>query len=413
MISNFPSLFIALRYLKPSKKNSMVSIISLFSFLGIVLGVGTLIIVMSVMNGFKTELLDKIIGINGHLNIHFYNKDFNEDKFSNILKSEEDVKVFRKIIDGQGLLTTKNQSTGIIIKGISKKNLIDLKNDKKKMEISNKFNFEDNSVIVGIKLMERLNLEVGDKFKLIIPKSTPTPFGNIPKVKSFTIGGYFDSGMYTYNNNLVFISYLDAKKLFVTNRNQPYFQIEFYDIDSVNDFKEKLSKANLSNYQLYDWRHSNEAFFNAIQTEKNVMFLILSLIILVAAFNIISSLIMLVKNKQVDIAILRTMGASQNTIMKIFFLNGATIGFFGTLFGALFGIFFVLNINTLKNFLENFTNTELFSSEIYFLSHLPAKIDLNEVTYVVITSLLISFIASFLPAWKASKSNPIDLIRNE
>jgi len=413
MISNFPSLFIALRYLKPSKKNTMVSIISLFSFLGIVLGVGTLIIVMSVMNGFKTELLDKIIGINGHLNIHFYNKDFNEDKFSNILKSEEDVKVFRKIIDGQGLLTTKNQSTGIIIKGISKKNLIDLKNDKKKMEISNKFNFEDNSVIVGIKLMERLNLEVGDKFKLIIPKSTPTPFGNIPKVKSFTIGGYFDSGMYTYNNNLVFISYLDAKKLFVTNRNQPYFQIEFYDIDSVNDFKEKLSKAKLSNYKLYDWRHSNEAFFNAIQTEKNVMFLILSLIILVAAFNIISSLIMLVKNKQIDIAILRTMGASQNTIMKIFFLNGATIGFFGTLFGALFGIFFVLNINTLKNFLENFTNTELFSSEIYFLSHLPAKIDLNEVTYVVITSLLISFIASFLPAWKASKSNPIDLIRNE
>jgi len=413
MISNFPSLFIALRYLKPSKKNTMVSIISLFSFLGIVLGVGTLIIVMSVMNGFKTELLDKIIGINGHLNIHFYNKDFNEDKFSNILKSEEDVKVFRKIIDGQGLLTTKNQSTGIIIKGISKKNLIDLKNDKKKMEISNKFNFEDNSVIVGIKLMERLNLEVGDKFKLIIPKSTPTPFGNIPKVKSFTIGGYFDSGMYTYNNNLVFISYLDAKKLFVTNRNQPYFQIEFYDIDSVNDFKEKLSKAKLSNYKLYDWRHSNEAFFNAIQTEKNVMFLILSLIILVAAFNIISSLIMLVKNKQVDIAILRTMGASQNTIMKIFFLNGATIGFFGTLFGALFGIFFVLNINTLKNFLENFTNTELFSSEIYFLSHLPAKIDLNEVTYVVITSLLISFIASFLPAWKASKSNPIDLIRKE
>ena len=413
MISNFPSLFIALRYLKPSKNNTMVSIISLFSFLGIVLGVGTLIIVMSVMNGFKTELLDKIIGINGHLNIHFYNKDFNEDKFSNILKSEEDVKVFRKIIDGQGLLTTKNQSTGIIIKGISKKNLIDLKNDKKKMEISNKFNFENNSVIVGIKLMERLNLEVGDKFKLIIPKSTPTPFGNIPKVKSFTIGGYFDSGMYTYNNNLVFISYLDAKKLFVTNRNQPYFQIEFYDIDSVNDFKERLSKAKLSNYKLYDWRHSNEAFFNAIQTEKNVMFLILSLIILVAAFNIISSLIMLVKNKQVDIAILRTMGASQNTIMKIFFLNGATIGFFGTLFGALFGIFFVLNINTLKNFLENFTNTELFSSEIYFLSHLPAKIDLNEVTYVVITSLLISFIASFLPAWKASKSNPIDLIRNE
>ena len=413
MISNFPSLFIALRYLKPSKKNTMVSIISLFSFLGIVLGVGTLIIVMSVMNGFKVELLDKIIGINGHLNIHFYNKDFNEEKFSNILKSDGDVKAFRKIIDGQGLLSSKNQSTGIIVKGINKKDLIDLKNDKKKMEISKEFNFEDSSVIVGLKLKKRLNLEIGDKFKLIIPKFSSTPFGNIPKVKTFTIGGYFDSGMYTYDNNLIFISYLDAKKLFVTNQNKPYFQIEFFDIDSVSNFKDKLSKTNISNYQLYDWRYSNEAFFNAIQTEKNVMFLILSLIILVAAFNIISSLIMLVKNKQIDIAILRTMGASQNTIMKIFFLNGAVIGFFGTLIGTLFGIFFVLNINTLKSFLESFTNTNLFSSEIYFLSNLPAKINFNEVSYVVITSLFISFIASFLPAWRASKNNPIDLIRKE
>ena len=412
MISKIERI-IAFRYLRPKKKEGFLKVISIFSFTGIALGVAILIIVMSVMNGFKIELLDKIIGINGHLNIHFYNKDFKEDKLSNILKSEKDVKSFRKIIDGQGLLSIKNQSTGIIIKGINKKDLVDLKNDKKRMEISNKFNFENNSVIVGIKLMERLNLEIGDKFKLIIPKQTSTPFGNIPKVKSFIIGGFFDSGMYTYDNNLVFISYSDSKKLFVTNRNKPYFQIEFYDIDSVDNFKEKLNKANISNYQLYDWRNSNEAFFNAIQTEKNVMFLILSLIIIVAAFNIISSLIMLVKNKQIDIAILRTMGASQSTIMKIFFLNGATIGFFGTLIGTLFGILFVLNINTLKNFLENFTNTELFSSEIYFLSHLPAKIDLNEVTYVVIISLLISFIASFLPAWKASKSNPIDLIRKE
>ncbi|MCH2541301.1 MAG: FtsX-like permease family protein, partial [Alphaproteobacteria bacterium] len=170
---------------------------------------------------------------------------------------------------------------------------------------------------------------------------------------------------------------------------------------------------NFSNYQVYDWRYSNEAFFNAIQTEKNVMFLILSLIILVAAFNIISSLIMLVKNKQIDIAILRTMGASQNIILKIFFLNGATIGFLGTLFGTIFGIFFVSNINNLRNILENFTNTDLFSAEIYFLSNLPAKIDINEVIYVVLTSLFISFCASFIPAWKASKNNPIDLIRKE
>ena len=232
--------------------------------------------------------------------------------------------------------------------------------------------------------MQRLNLKIGDKFKLIIPKASPTPFGSIPKIKTFIIGGYFDSGMYTYDNNLVFVNFFEANKLFLTDKNKPYFQLEFYDFDLIDNFKEKLSKTNISNYQLYDWRFSNEAFFNAIKTEKNVMFLIL-----------------------------RTMVARQNTIMKIFFLNGATIGFFGTLIGSFFGIFFVLNINTLKNFLENFTNTELFSSEIYFLSNLPAKINFNEVSYVVLTSLFISFIASFLPAWKASKSNPIDLIRKE
>jgi len=413
MISNFPSLFIALRYLKPSKKNTMVSIISLFSFLGIVLGVGTLIIVMSVMNGFKIELLDKIIGINGHLNVHFHNRNFNDDAFSNFLNSNEKVNSFRKIIDGQGLLSIKNNSTGIIVKGIDKKDLIDLKNDKKRMKISNQFKFDDNHIIIGTKLMNKLNLKVGDKFKLIIPKISNTPFGAIPRIKTFTIGGYFDSGMYTYDNNLVFTNYTNAQKLFISDSNKPYFQIEFHDFDTVDSFKEELSKQNFTNYQIYDWRYSNEAFFNAIQTEKNVMFLILSLIILVAAFNIISSLIMLVKNKQVDIAILRTMGASQSIILKIFFLNGATIGFLGTLFGTIFGIFFVSNINTLRNFLEKFTNTELFSAEIYFLSNLPAKIDINEVIYVVLTSLFISFLASFIPAWKASKNNPIDLIRKE
>ena len=413
MISNFPSLFIALRYLKPSKKNTMVSIISLFSFLGIVLGVGTLIIVMSVMNGFKIELLDKIIGINGHINIHFQNKDSSDNNFSNFLTSNDRVKSFRKIIDGQGLLSTKNNSTGIIIKGINKNDLINLKKNEKEMEINENFIFDDQHIIIGSKLMDRLNLNIGDKFRIIIPKLSNTAFGTIPKVKTFTIGGYFNLGMYTYDNNLIFINFNNAKKLFVSDSNLPYYQIELNDIDFVDEFKEKISKQNFSSYQLYDWRYSNKAFFNAIETERNVMFLILSLIILVAAFNIISSLIMLVKNKQIDIAILRTMGASKNLILKIFFFNGATIGFLGTFFGTILGVFFVLNINTLKNFLENFTETELFSSEIYFLSNLPAKINTNEVIYVALVSILISFISSFIPAWKASKDNPIDLIRKE
>ncbi len=413
MFTNFPSLFIALRYLKPSKKNTMVSIISIFSFLGIVLGVGTLIIVMSVMNGFKIELLDKIIGINGHLNIYLNNNE-NDKKFLKILNNDNDIKSFRKIIDGQALLSVKNQSTGIILKGISEENLINLKRNKSIFEISEKFVLDDSSVLIGSKLKERMNLQTGDKLKLIIPKMSHTPFGNLPKTKTFIVGGHFDSGMYTYDNNLIFLNFDIAKKLFLSNENKYYFQIEFNNINQVDSFKKKLSlNKNINNYQLYDWRYSNEAFFNAIKTEKNVMFLILSLIILVAAFNIISSLIMLVKNKQVDIAILRTMGASQNLILKIFFLNGAIIGLLGTLIGTFIGIFFVLNINSLKNFLEKFTNTELFSSEIYFLSNLPARIDTNEIFYVVSMSILISFLASFLPAWKASKSSPIDLIRKE
>tara|TARA_B100000029_G_scaffold516802_1_gene634601 strand:- start:3061 stop:4302 length:1242 start_codon:yes stop_codon:yes gene_type:complete len=413
MLSNFPSLFIAFRYLKPSKKNTMVSIISIFSFLGIVLGVGTLIIVMSVMNGFKIELLDKIIGINGHINIYLNSNDRDED-FLEILNKENNIKSFRKIIDGQALLSVKNQSTGIILKGINKDDLINFKKNKKNFTVSENFSFDESSVIIGLKLKERMNLQNGEKIKLIIPKSSSTPFGNIPRTKTFIIGGFFDSGMYTYDNNLMFINFNDANKLFLSEKNKPYFQIEFFDINSIDNFKNKLNlNEKINNYQLYDWRYSNEAFFNAIQTEKNVMFLILSLIILVAAFNIISSLIMLVKNKQVDIAILRTMGASKNVILKIFFLNGAIIGFFGTLIGTFLGIFFVININSLKNFLEKFTNTDLFSSEIYFLSNLPARIDFNEVFYVVITSILISFLASFVPAWKASKSNPIELIRKE
>ena len=412
MISNFPSLFIALRYLKPSKKNTMVSIISLFSFLGIVLGVGTLIIVMSVMNGFKIELFNKIIGINGHLNIHFY-ENSNTDNLNQLLKSDNNIKSFIKIIDGQGLISSKNISTGTIIKGISNNDFENLKQDIDKIKIKNELPFDNSTAIIGTKLKERLNLQTGDKFKLLVPKFSNTPFGNIPKVKSYTVGGHFDSGMHTYDNNLIFINYSDANKLFLTKNNKPYIQIEFKEVDYIDTFKEELVKKNIENYRVYDWRYSNEAFFNAIQTEKNVMFLILSLIILVAAFNIISSLIMLVKNKQVDIAILRTMGASKNIILKIFFLNGAIIGTLGTLIGTIFGICFVLNINSLRVFLENFTNTDLFSSEIYFLSNLPPKIDFNEVLYVVIVSLFISFFASFIPAWKASKTNPIDLIRKE
>jgi lipoprotein-releasing system permease protein len=413
MFFNFSIYFIALRYLKPSKEQGMVSIISLFSFLGIMLGVGTLIIVMSVMNGFRIELLDKIIGLNGHLSIYTSQKSDVLNNFEKKVTENPQVRTIRKVVDGQALIISNNLSTGILLKGINEKEFTKFKQLKKNFTLSENLRFSENHIVLGEKLFNRINLNIGDKIKLIIPKSSNTPFGNIPKTKTLYIGGYFNTGMFTYDNNLAFLDFDMAKKLFLSNKNKIYFEVELNDIDKVDVFKKEIFESKSINIQIYDWRFSNETFFNAIKTERNVMFLILTLIILVAAFNIISSLIMLVKNKQIDIAILRTMGASNKTIAKIFFLNGAIIGILGTFFGSLFGIIFANNINKLKEWLEGFTNTELFSAEIYFLSHLPAKVEFVEVFYVIITSLIICFLASFYPAWRASKMNPIDLIRKE
>lgn len=413
MFFNTSTYFIALRYLKPSKDHGMVSIISLFSFLGIVLGVGTLIIVMSVMNGFRIELLDKIIGLNGHLSIYANQDSKNLNYLEKKLSSNSEIKNIRQVIDGQGLIISNKSSTGILVKGIKENQFIKYKDLKKNFKINDNLIFSNDHIIVGKKLFNKLNLSLNDKIKLIVPKSSNTAFGNIPRAKSFYIGGYFDSGMFTYDNNLAFIDLDIGKKLFLNDTNKIFFEVELIDINMVDNFKKKIIDANYSNLQIYDWRNSNKAFFNAIKTEKNVMFLILTLIILVAAFNIISGLVMLVKNKQIDIAVLRTMGASNTIIAKIFFLNGAIIGVLGTFFGSLFGIVFAKNIDTIKNWLEGLTNSDLFSAEIYFLSNLPAKVEFSEVLYVVITSLIICFIASFYPAWKASKMNPIDLIRKE
>ena len=412
MFLNNPSYLISLRYLKPSKENGIVSIISLFSFLGIILGVSTLIIVMSVMNGFRAELLEKIIGINGHLSL-YNNKNINLDNYKNDFINDPKVANVRKIIDGQALLNLSNYSTGVLVKGIEKDDFLNYSKTKDKFNISENIKISKDGAILGKNLFDKLNLEIGDEFKLIVPKNNKTVFGNIPKVKTFKVNGHFESGMYTYDNNLVYIDFDLGQSLFKTTYNNAYLEIELSNIKYADIFKEKILLENENVFKIRDWRFSNKAFFNAIKTEKNVMFLILTLIILVAAFNIISSLIILVKNKQVDIAILRTMGASRKMISKIFFLNGAIIGFSGTLIGTIIGILFVSNINQIKEWLENFTNTELFSADIYFFSSLPSKIELTEVFYVILTSLTISFLASFYPAYKAAQSNPADLIRKE
>ena len=413
MFFNTSTYFIALRYLKPSKDHGMVSIISLFSFLGIVLGVGTLIIVMSVMNGFRIELLDKIIGLNGHLSIYANQDSKNLNYLEKKLSSNSEIKNIRQVIDGQGLIISNKSSTGILVKGIKENQFIKYKDLKKNFKINDNLIFSNDHIIVGKKLFNKLNLSLNDKIKLIVPKSSNTAFGNIPRAKSFYIGGYFDSGMFTYDNNLAFIDLDIGKKLFLNDTNKIFFEVELIDINMVDNFKKEIIDANYSNLQIYDWRNSNKAFFDAIKTEKNVMFLILTLIILVASMNIISGLIIFVKEKNKDIAILKTIGLSNSSLMKIFMSIGLLIGLIGTSLGGLLGVVFSINISSIQNILEKLFKTDLFAKEIYYLSSLPSRLDQIEVLYVVIISLIISLFATVFPAYRSSLIDPIKSLKND
>lgn len=407
---------IAWRYLRSKRKEGFISITAIFSFIGIMIGVATLIIVMAVMNGFRHELVERIIGINSHLTI--YSKDNNIANYQNIINNINNIDLIKHsnpIIEKQVMISANKSNQGGFVKGIKYEDII------KKDLITNNIIIGDinniknkNNVIIGINIAKSLNLNIGDKLKIISADISETILGSIPRIKTYTVGAIFDSGMYEYDSSTIFMNFSMAQIHFKYNDNISAIEIFIKDISKIEDAKIQISQLiNNKNTYINDWQETNASFIDALKVERTAMFLILTLIILVAAFNVISSMIMLVNDKKKNIALLRTLGMTKAQIMRIFLICGSAIGFLGTFIGLAIGASFASNINEIKLWLESLTNTTLFNPAVYFLSNLPARLSISDTILITTMSLLISFIATIYPAYKASKENPADILRYE
>ncbi|MFC4270404.1 lipoprotein-releasing ABC transporter permease subunit [Sneathiella chungangensis] len=405
----------ALRYLRARRQEGFISVIATFSFLGIGLGVATLIIVMSVMNGFRAELLDRILGLNGHYEVRAPAEESLVDYGGVVarLSAIPDVRRVTPIVEGQVMASGK-EASGALVRGISPNQLASLDVISTNIVDGSLETFgDDNSIVLGYRLARTLGVAAGDKVKLISANGTPTAFGTMPRVKTYDVAALFDTGMYEYDSGYIYMSLTAAQSYFRLGDGVTALEVYASDPEKALEIRREIIQAVNIRAFIYDWQQSRASFFNALEVERNVMFLILTLIILVAAFNIISSLIMLVKDKGRDIAILRTMGATRGMIMRVFFISGASIGVIGTAFGFALGLGFCANIDRIKGLIEGMTGAELFSAEIYFLSHLPAKIDPVEVTTVVIMALVISLLATIYPSWRAARLDPVEALRYE
>lgn len=404
----------AWRYLRARKAEGFVSVIAGFSFMGILLGVATLIIVMSVMNGFREELVTRILGLNGHLNV--YSQSGPLENYMSLVDRLEKVKgveSVRPMIEGQVLISVNGVANGALVRAMSREDFATKPIISNSIKAGEFTNFRDESVAIGTELARRLSLRIGDNITLLAPKGKASPFGTIPRSRTYNIGLIFDVGMYEYNNGFIFMDLPSAQQFFRLPNQVNSIEVMANNAEQADDIKQDLIDAVGGQAGIYDWRESNSSFLNALAVERNVMFLILTLIIIVAAFNIISSMIMLVKDKGKDIAILRTMGATQSNMLKIFTLTGASIGFSGTIVGAIIGISFAMNIEKIRQFLEGLTGTELFADEIYFLSQLPAVINWQDVLLVVGMAFVLSIAATLYPAWRASRLDPVEALRYE
>jgi lipoprotein-releasing system permease protein len=403
------------RYLRARRREGFISVIAGFSFLGIMLGVATLIIVMAVMNGFRKELLDKILGLNGHLLVQPLESPLTDWKdVADRISQVAGVKLAAPVVDGQGLGSSPYNASGIFIRGIRGEDLNSLPSISKNIKQGTLEGFDEgHGVAIGRRLADSLSLHAGDMITLISPKGAVTPMGVTPRIKPYRIAAVFEIGMSEYDSGFVFMPLTEAQAYF--NRNNDVSAIEVFtnNPDKIDAFRKAITEAAGRPIFLVDWRQRNATFFNALQVERNVMFLILTMIVLVAALNIISGLIMLVKDKGSDIAILRTMGASQGAIMRIFLITGASIGVVGTITGFLVGVLICMNIESIRQFLSWLTSTEIFDPTIYFLSKLPAEIDFGETAAVVIMALTLSFLATLYPSWRAARLDPVEALRYE
>jgi lipoprotein-releasing system permease protein len=408
---------VAMRYLRARRQEGFVSVIAGFSLVGIALGVATLIIVMSVMNGFRQELLGRILGVNGHLAVYGADGPF-PDYLDAVerLRAIPGVRGVSAQVQGQVLVTASGAASGGLVRGVEAADL------RARTEISGNIiagsleefdGAEDGVVAVGSRLAERLSIGVGDSLTVVSPQGTTTVMGTLPRMKAYKVIALFQVGMYEYDNTFVYMPMSAAQTFFRMPDRVNGIEVFVDEPENISQIRARIADTLGANFRTLDWEQSNASFFNAIQVERNVMFLILSLIILVAAFNIIAGMIMLVKDKGRDIAILRTMGATRGMILRIFFLSGASIGLVGTIAGFVLGLVFAENIETIREVLQGLTGTELFSAEIYFLSRLPAVVDPIEVAQVVAMALFLSFLAPLFPAWRAARLDPVEALRYE
>jgi lipoprotein-releasing system permease protein len=408
---------VAFRYLRARKGERFVSVIAIFSLVGIALGVATLIIVMSVMNGFRQELLGRILGLNGHLGVYAAAgpmRDF--DEVARLVRGVNGVVTATPIVEGQVLLTSEGGgATGGLARGIRPADLRARAILAGNIVGGSLDAFEgEDAILIGARLAARMGIGVGGRITLVSPQGRTTVIGTVPRVRAYTVVALFDVGMNEYDSSFVFLP-LEAAQLFFQTR-EAATQIETFVADPTRVravTREILRSLPPGTVRVVDWQDANSSFFNAVQVERNVMFLILTLIIVVAAFNIISSLIMLVKDKTRDIAILRTMGASRGAVMRIFLLCGASVGVLGTAIGFALGLLFCLNIESIRQLIQTLSGTELFSPEVYFLSRLPAIVDPGEVVQVVAMGLVLSLLATLYPSWRAARTDPVVALRNE
>jgi len=407
---------VAWRYLRARRKEAFISVIAGFSFVGIMLGVATLIIVMAVMNGFRTELISRILGINGHMVVQPIDSPFNNyDELAKKFAGINGITMALPLVEGQTLAQGRaGAGSGALVRGVRAEDLEKLKEVSGNIKVGDLVGYmSGEGVLVGSRLASSLGVTAGDQITLIAPEGDITPMGVNPRVKSYTISGVFEIGMSEYDASMVYMPLPEAQLYFNADGLVQSIELFVEHPDQVDTLRPLVEEAAGRQIYITDWRQRNQTFFSALQVERNVMFMILTLIVLVAALNIISGLIMLVKDKGSDIAILRTMGASSGAVMRIFFMTGAAIGLVGTFAGVLLGVIVCLNVESIRQFFSWVSGTVLFDPQLYFLSQLPAEMDISETISVVIMALTLSFIATIFPAWRASKLDPVQALRYE